>query len=135
MTSMRNTLFLVGVIAMLSFAAALFLIVRRVVSRPLGIARSAAERLAQGDLTVRLIPASQDEIGQLMTAMNGISMGLATMVTSIRHGTDQVATASAQIAAGNQDLPIFQQRRALPGPWCNHAAGRRERADRASRRI
>jgi methyl-accepting chemotaxis protein len=103
-TSMRNTLFLIGVIAMLAFAAALFFIVRRVVSRPLGIAKSAAERLAQGDLTVRLVPASQDEIGQLMTAMNGISMGLATMVTSIRHGTDQVAAASAQIATGNQDL-------------------------------
>ena len=103
-TSMRNTLFLIGVIAMLGFAAALFFIVRRVVSTPLARARSAAERLAQGDLTVRLIPASQDEIGQLMTAMNGISMGLATLVTSIRHGTDQVATASAQIAAGNQDL-------------------------------
>ncbi|MDB5758191.1 MAG: methyl-accepting chemotaxis protein [Burkholderia sp.] len=103
-TTLRNVLLLVGAIAMLGFAAALSLIVQRVVSRPLGEAKSAAERLAAGDLTVRLAPASQDEIGQLMNAMNGISSGLATLVTSIRQGTDQVATASAQIAAGNQDL-------------------------------
>jgi methyl-accepting chemotaxis protein-2 (aspartate sensor receptor) len=103
-TTLRNVLLLVGAIAMLGFAAALSLIVQRVVSRPLGDAKSAAERLAAGDLTVRLAPASQDEIGQLMSAMNGISSGLATLVTSIRQGTDQVATASAQIAAGNQDL-------------------------------
>ena len=103
-TNMRNTLLLVGILAILSFAAALFFVVRRVVSVPLGKAKSVAERLAQGDLTVQLAPTSQDEIGQLTVAMNGISRGLATVVTSIRQGTDQVATASAQIAAGNQDL-------------------------------
>lgn len=103
-TNMRNTLLLVGALAMLGFAAALFFLVRRVVSVPLGKTKSMAERLAQGDLTVQLAPTSQDEIGQLTVAMNGISRGLATVVTSIRQGTDQVATASAQIAAGNQDL-------------------------------
>ena len=103
-TSMRTALFLSGALAMAGFALALFFLVRRLVSTPLGVATSAAERLAQGDLTVQLAPASQDEIGKLMVAMNGISRGLATMVASIRQGTAQVATASSEIAAGNQDL-------------------------------
>ncbi|HEY0062140.1 MAG TPA: Cache 3/Cache 2 fusion domain-containing protein, partial [Telluria sp.] len=102
--SLRNTLFAIGAMALLGFAAALFYIVRRLVSRPLQHATQAAQRLAQGDLTVQLRAASHDEIGQLMTAMNGISNGLASVVASIRSGTEQVATASAQIAAGNQDL-------------------------------
>jgi methyl-accepting chemotaxis protein len=103
-TSMRNKLLAIGVLALLGFAAALVVIVRKVVTKPLRLATAAAERLANGDLTVQLAPASQDEIGQLMSAMNGISSGLARVVATIRDGTEQVATASAQIAAGNQDL-------------------------------
>ncbi len=103
-TSLRNQLLAIGVLALLGFAAALVFIVRHVVTKPLRLATHAAERLAHGDLTVQLTAASQDEIGQLMTAMNGISSGLAGVVATIRDGTEQVATASAEIAAGNQDL-------------------------------
>ncbi|WP_307720467.1 methyl-accepting chemotaxis protein [Massilia atriviolacea] len=103
-SSMRLTLFVVGGVALLGFAAALFFIVRKIVSTPLGLATAAAARLAQGDLTVRLHASAQDEIGQLMEAMNGISAGLATVVTSIRQGTGEVATASSEIASGNQEL-------------------------------
>ncbi|MBZ2205710.1 methyl-accepting chemotaxis protein [Massilia soli] len=103
-TSLRNQLLAIGVLALLGFAAALVFIVRHVVTKPLRVATDAAERLAHGDLTVQLAAASQDEIGQLLTAMNGISSGLAGVVATIRDGTEQVATASAEIAAGNQDL-------------------------------
>ena len=102
--SMRNTLFMIGLLVLLGFAASLFFIVKKLVSEPLSRAKDAAERLAQGDLTVNLRVASQDDIGQLMTAMNGISNGLATVVGTIRQGTEHVATASAEIAAGNMDL-------------------------------
>ncbi len=103
-SSLRLTLFVVGGVALLGFAAALFFIVRKIVSTPLGLATAAAERLAQGDLTVRLHASTHDEIGQLMEAMNGISAGLATVVTTIRQGTGEVATASGEIASGNQEL-------------------------------
>nr|WP_166896496.1 Cache 3/Cache 2 fusion domain-containing protein [Massilia sp. CCM 8734] len=49
-SSLRLTLFVVGGVALLGFAAALFFIVRHIVSTPLGLATQAAERLAQGDL-------------------------------------------------------------------------------------
>ena len=103
-SSLRLTLLVVGGVALLGFAAALFFIVRKIVSTPLGLATAAAARLAQGDLTVRLHATTQDEIGQLMAAMNGISAGLATVVTTIRQGTGEVATASGEIASGNQEL-------------------------------
>jgi methyl-accepting chemotaxis protein len=102
--SMRNILFTIGIVALLGFAALLFTIVHGVISRPLALVKSAAERLAQGDLTVQLDIRKTDEIGQLMVAMNGISQGLTTVVTTIRHGTHQVATVSTEIAAGNQEL-------------------------------
>ncbi|WP_308609567.1 methyl-accepting chemotaxis protein [Massilia aquatica] len=103
-SSLRLTLFVAGGVALLGFAAALFFIVRKIVSTPLGLATAAAERLARGDLTVRLHAGTHDEIGQLMEAMNGISAGLATVVTTIRQGTGDVATASGEIASGNQEL-------------------------------
>ncbi|UOD32909.1 Cache 3/Cache 2 fusion domain-containing protein [Massilia violaceinigra] len=103
-SSLRLTLFVVGGVALLGFAAALFFIVRKIVSTPLGLATAAAERLARGDLTVRLHAGTHDEIGQLMEAMNGISAGLATVVTTIRQGTGEVAAASGEIASGNQEL-------------------------------
>jgi methyl-accepting chemotaxis protein-2 (aspartate sensor receptor) len=111
-SSVRNIAFTVGILALCGFAALLFVIVRRLVSQPLGAARSAAERLAQGDLTVRLTTGQQDEIGQLMNAMNGISGNLTSVVSTIREGTDKVAAASAEIAAGNQDLSGRTERQA-----------------------
>ena len=102
--SMRNTLFMIGLAVLLGFAALLLFIVKKLVSEPLSTAKNAAERLAQGDLTVRMTVTNQDEIGQLMTAMNGITNGLAAVVATIRQGTEHVATASAEIAAGNLDL-------------------------------
>uniref|UniRef100_UPI00035E7BFB methyl-accepting chemotaxis protein n=1 Tax=Herbaspirillum lusitanum TaxID=213312 RepID=UPI00035E7BFB len=67
---------------------------------------AAADMLASGDLTarVRVSDGQQDEIGQLMRAVNGISEGLAHVVADVRQGTEQITTASSEIATGNLDL-------------------------------
>jgi methyl-accepting chemotaxis protein-2 (aspartate sensor receptor) len=104
--NLRMVSLIVGVAALFGFSALLLLIVRNVVSKPLERAREAASRLAQGDLTVQIAVGSRDEIGQLMVAINGISQGLAGVVATIREGTEQVATASTEIAVGNHDLSV-----------------------------
>jgi methyl-accepting chemotaxis protein-2 (aspartate sensor receptor) len=109
---LRIMAFVVGIVALLALAALLYVMVKRLVSQPLGEATQAAERLAQGDLTVRVAAHGKDEIGRLMGAMNGISGSLAKVVSAIREGTHQVATASAEIAAGNQDLSARTERQA-----------------------
>ncbi len=92
--------------ALLSVAMALAFksLVGRLISLPLRRATAAAKALAQGDLTVQLQVDQQDEIGELMNAMNQIGGGIATVVTHVRQGAESVATASAEIAEGNQDL-------------------------------
>lgn len=64
----------------------------------------AAEKLAAGDLSQELTIARDDEIGRLLTAMNGISYGLSRVIGNVRQGVETITSASSEIAAGNLDL-------------------------------
>ncbi|MDP3843800.1 MAG: methyl-accepting chemotaxis protein [Oxalobacteraceae bacterium] len=80
-----------------------FLLIKSI-SRPLNDAIAAAKNIATGDLTHRIKTQSTDEIGQLLRTIGAMSDSLAGMVGQVRSGTDAIATASSQIAAGNLDL-------------------------------
>ncbi|WP_279827647.1 methyl-accepting chemotaxis protein, partial [Comamonas aquatica] len=67
-------------------------------------ARSVAQRIGAGDLSQDVQIHSGDEIGQLLTALRDMQANLAQVVRTVRHGSDNVATASSEIAQGNQDL-------------------------------
>ncbi len=72
----------------------------RAMSRSLDMART----VAAGDLTSTIDVRSTDETGQLMRALNEMNASLVGIVTQVRSGTDSIAIASDQIAAGNNDL-------------------------------
>jgi methyl-accepting chemotaxis protein-2 (aspartate sensor receptor) len=110
--STRNLYLTLAFAALAGLAALLFLLVRAMVSRPLAVARDAADRLAQGDLTVRIDNASGDEVGALMRAMDGISAYLRQVVSQIKVGSEQIASASAQIASGNMELSARTEQQA-----------------------
>jgi methyl-accepting chemotaxis protein len=101
---LRNRYIVIGLVALAVFAAILHGVMKRVVTRPLDAARDAAERIAHGDLTVRMDAARRDEIGLLAQAMNNISSGLSEVVGQVRTGAEQIATASSEISVGNLDL-------------------------------
>jgi len=79
-------------------------VVARGITRPLSEAVRIADRVAAGDLTQDVPVASRDETGQLMRALKSMNDSLAAVVGRVRQGTDTIATASGQIASGNQDL-------------------------------
>jgi methyl-accepting chemotaxis protein-2 (aspartate sensor receptor) len=101
---LRNLYALAGLVAMFLISGVLYVSVKRIVIEPLGRATTAAQSLAQGDLTVQLHIDRQDEVGTLMHAMNNIGSSLAHVVQAVRVGSQGVATASAEIAQGNHDL-------------------------------
>ncbi|HUH60620.1 MAG TPA: methyl-accepting chemotaxis protein [Candidimonas sp.] len=72
----------------------------RAMTRSLDMART----VAAGDLTSSIDVRSTDETGQLMRALNEMNASLVDIVTQVRTGTDSIAIASDQIAAGNNDL-------------------------------
>ncbi len=96
--------------ALLTLAVIQYALFRRSVSEPLKMARRAASQLAAGDLTTRIETSRQDEIGQVLKAINSIGQGLANVVWNIRNGTETLASATSDIAAGNHDLALRTER-------------------------
>jgi methyl-accepting chemotaxis protein len=76
----------------------------RAITRPLAQAVSAADRVANGDLSQRIEFSGKDETARLLDAMQRMQQSLASTVASVREGAESVSTASAQIAQGNADL-------------------------------
>ncbi|SFU56514.1 methyl-accepting chemotaxis protein [Pseudoduganella namucuonensis] len=84
-------------------AAAAFWVTRSVVG-PLRQASEVADRLAQGDLTVRIAVASTDETGQMLRSMQRMVERLAQVVGEVNGGADALASASEQVSATAQSL-------------------------------
>ena len=76
----------------------------RSIRQPLGQAMDLAHAVAQGDLSGADIAHGSDEVGRLTAALLQMRRQLTQVVARVRHGAEGVATASAEIAQGNQDL-------------------------------
>ncbi|RVU49704.1 methyl-accepting chemotaxis protein [Rubrivivax rivuli] len=74
------------------------------VRRRVGQARLVAEQVRDGDLVTPVIDSARDEISPLLSALGAMQQRLASVVGSVRANAESVATVSAQIAQGNQDL-------------------------------
>ncbi len=99
----RNAMVVAAVLGLaLALAAAVWLI--RSITGPLNQALAAAERVAAGDLTGKINVTSNDEAGQVLQALDRMQTSLTQVVSNVRQNSESVATASAQIAQGNQDL-------------------------------
>jgi methyl-accepting chemotaxis protein len=79
-------------------------LITRSITVPMNRAKEAAARMAEGDLTVDLSAEGKDEAAQLLGALSNMKDNLTRIVSGVRGNADGVATASAQIAQGNNDL-------------------------------
>ncbi|CAG9274969.1 methyl-accepting chemotaxis protein [Paraburkholderia unamae] len=88
-------------------ATGAMLLVTRSVVRSLGgdigVAVSAARRIADGDLTAQ-VPVRHDDNASLLAALASMQTGLVKAVHSIRAGTENIDVGASEIAAGNTDL-------------------------------
>ena len=71
---------------------------------PIRHAVKVARTVASGDLGSRIEVRSSDEVGQLSAALKEMNDSLVRIVSQVRGGTDTIAQASVEIAAGNHDL-------------------------------
>jgi methyl-accepting chemotaxis protein len=93
-----------GCLLMTAAAAALGMAMARSTIKGLQQARSTAQAVAAGDLTLPLAEGGRNELGQLLDALGAMQQHLAGIVSHVRQTADGVATASQQIAQGNLDL-------------------------------
>ncbi|MDR7306941.1 methyl-accepting chemotaxis protein [Rhodoferax saidenbachensis] len=80
------------------------LVLIRQIRQPLKDAIAVAEKIASGDLSVKVQVDRGDEFGEMMRALAHMQDQLVHLVADVRRGTDSIATASEEIATGNQDL-------------------------------
>ncbi|RKF35779.1 methyl-accepting chemotaxis protein [Paraburkholderia fungorum] len=105
--SLFRTLFgvavaLVGAGVVLATGMSIYLI--RAITRPLGIAVSAANAVADGKLENQIIVDSRNEFGQLLEALKKMDGRLSETVRGIKGSAESVTVASREIASGNTDL-------------------------------
>ena len=99
------TILLYGLlIALVVGSLAQFLIVRRTLARRATGAAEQADRVAAGDLRRPADDGVRDEFSPVFAALTRMQSGLVSVVSSVRQGSESVATASAEIAEGNMDL-------------------------------
>ncbi|RYE95339.1 MAG: HAMP domain-containing protein, partial [Oxalobacteraceae bacterium] len=113
--SSRNLLVaLAGFVLALSLLCAWRLTVG--ITRPIGKAAAMARRIADGDLSqdasIVVDRTSRDESGQLLLALADMNANLLRIVAQVRTGTETIATASGEIAAGNLDLSARTEQQA-----------------------
>ena len=102
-SQIRSTLLVSGGLALLVAVLAAFWITRAV-TLPINQAVAVARAVAGGDLTYAFEAKGKSETGMLLGALKDMQSGLVKVVSDVRHGSEGVATASAEIAQGNQDL-------------------------------
>ena len=83
----------------LGASAALAVLITRSVSRPLAATVRILDRVAGGDLTVRLADQSGDEVGQLGRALNEALDRMATTVLTISGGSQSLSASSEELSA------------------------------------
>jgi methyl-accepting chemotaxis protein len=99
----RTTLIGLGILA-IGLGVTFGIFITRSIVRPIQDAVAVADRVSSGDLSSQFTVTTRDETGQLMTALQKMNNSLLDIVTRVRAGTETIATASAEIAAGNLDL-------------------------------
>jgi methyl-accepting chemotaxis protein len=78
--------------------------ITRSVVQPTREATAVARRVADGDLRSVIRADGRDETAELLGALRDMQVSLTAIVGAVRGNAEGVATASAQIAQGNQDL-------------------------------
>jgi methyl-accepting chemotaxis protein len=104
-TAVRLMLVLTAVALIVGISAAVM--VTRALLTQLGgeptAAAAIAASIADGNLTVD-VPVKAGDTGSMMFAMRNMRDKLSAIVSEVRTGTDTIATAAAEVSAGNQDL-------------------------------
>ncbi len=87
---------------LLGIAIALF--ITRSITKPVGEALAVTQRLSDGDLTVSIDNISKDEIGQMLSAQQGLIAKLNQIIGEVKGAADNLSNAAGQVSATAQSL-------------------------------
>ncbi|MDR3460048.1 MAG: methyl-accepting chemotaxis protein [Verrucomicrobiae bacterium] len=78
--------------------------ITRIIVRPLRTVTAMVQKIAQGDLTQKLEIKSDDEIGQIATAMNEMIVSVKGVVAEVIRAANNVGSGSQEMSATSQQL-------------------------------
>ena len=102
-TAAERLVLILSVVAVLLTIAFAFLITRSI-TKPVGEALAVTQRLAEGDLTVRIDDISKDEIGQMLGAQQALIAKLNQIIGEVIGAADALSNAAGQVSATAQSL-------------------------------
>ncbi len=105
----RNRALLSGLITLGVISLVITMLLRRLVIKPINLLVKATEPAAQGDLTQRVKITSEDEIGKLGSAFNGIIANLHSMVGNIRDVASKVSSFAQEISTSSKEMNASTQ--------------------------
>jgi len=96
-TSIYTSMFNIGLIILLSIFV--FLLILRVVVRPINHLISVTQRISSGDLTEEIHVKSKDEIGKLMLHFKTMVENLKSLVLDVQNNASKVTAASEELSS------------------------------------
>jgi methyl-accepting chemotaxis protein len=93
-------------IAAAAVAIVIGLLIARAITAPVRRVQRVLEAMASGDLTGEANVHSRDEVGQMADSMTRASASLRSTITTMERSAAHLATASAQLAAGNESIGV-----------------------------
>lgn len=102
--TLRDRFLLAGVVLSALFAGLFVFIIRRMLTRPLRDVIHLARQYADGDLRANLPVTRQDEVGQLIVAINGIGGGLQKIVRQVREAAGEIHMGTNALASDSGEI-------------------------------
>jgi len=97
--------FLVTFLTMLGATVVIYLVIRKLVIKPITTCAAFAETIAAKNLAVEdMVVTSEDEVGHAMLSLNTMKNTLGDMVTSIGGAAKEVARTSEAVSSASQDI-------------------------------
>jgi len=98
-------LFLTSFLTLLTAAGVLFVLVRKLITKPLISAVDLANKIASNNLAMEDLPVeSEDEIGGVTSALNTMKNNLRGLLQAIAETAEQVAASSEELSATSQQI-------------------------------
>lgn len=90
-------------------------LITRAITTPLITGLEAAERLSQGDMTVKIRIPGKDEVGQLMLALQTMVHKINEVITDVKYASDNVASGSIELSSTAEELSQGSSEQAASG--------------------
>lgn len=89
-----------------------FVVLRRIIIKPLQHAGQRIAQIASGDLTLPDEPTGRSEIGQLSHHLQQMQQALVKTVGTVRQGAEEIYRGTSEISVGNTDLSARTEQQA-----------------------